>query len=443
MAPIIDRKEISSLKPGRFGSRPILAVTIVIVLMIGAAAGLMIRIGDNGESLAPDVPAGEPPRILFTTHAPILISDNGGFTNASGVVWGSGTASDPYIIADWQINASSAHGIEIMGTDAYFVITTCYIHDGEMGSYYGVRLEDVSNGTVIDNMLSKNMFGLRLHSSNNITIRDNLCTNNRIGAFIQNSDWNVMDNNTCTLNFEGIVLDDGSDGNIVSNNNCSGNSDDCIFVDNAKNNTVAGNNCSNSNYGIIVTESSWNNTLVSNICSSNNYDGMYLYKSSNNTLDSNNCSSNGNWGIQIDWSTSNVLLRNQLCGNLQYGVYIYSTSTSNVIFNNTFVGNNGAGSTYDPDHAQAYDEVPGNWWNSTDGYGNYWSDWTSPDDVPPYGIVDLPYEIGGDAGAKDNFPLTTMPEPIPEFGSSLVLLSVVILIATIVIGLMRVSEKRP
>jgi len=57
-----------------------------------------------------------------------------------------------------------------------------------------------------------------------------------------------------------------------------------------------------------------------------------------------------------------------------------------------------------------------NWWNSTDGYGNWWSDWQSPDNATPYGIVDLPYNISGSAGAKDSYPLTTPQAPIPEFG---------------------------
>ncbi|MCX8173788.1 MAG: fibronectin type III domain-containing protein [Thermoplasmata archaeon] len=40
--------------------------------------------------------------------------------------------------------------------------------------------------------------------------------------------------------------------------------------------------------------------------------------------------------------------------------------------------------------------------------GNYWSDWQEPDNNYD-GIVDLPYEIAGDAGAKDYSPLTYIP----------------------------------
>ena len=44
-----------------------------------------------------------------------------------------------------------------------------------------------------------------------------------------------------------------------------------------------------------------------------------------------------------------------------------------------------------------------NRWNHS-GIGNYWSDWTTPDQDTD-GIVDFPYNISGTAGAKDYFPL--------------------------------------
>ena len=97
-------------------------------------------------------------------------------------------------------------------------------------------------------------------------------------------------------------------------------------------------------------------------------------------------------------------------------MYIYDASSSNIVFNNTFIGNNGAGSTYNSSHVQACDDGTNNWWNSTDGYGNYWSDWTSPD-VDMNGIVDVPYVLDGGSGAKDYYPLTTTPtQPIQSSG---------------------------
>src|SRR2546427_4540831 len=59
----------------------------------------------------------------YTPHSPIGIGGDTGFTAANGVTGGSGTASDPYIIAGWEINASpSFYAIAIANTRAPFVI---------------------------------------------------------------------------------------------------------------------------------------------------------------------------------------------------------------------------------------------------------------------------------------------------------------------------------
>lgn len=58
-----------------------------------------------------------------------------------------------------------------------------------------------------------------------------------------------------------------------------------------------------------------------------------------------------------------------------------------------------------------------NWRNSIDGYGNYWSDWTMPDDDHDR-MVDTPNELAGAAGTSGEYPRTTAVTPIPEFSSA-------------------------
>src|SRR2546425_9976290 len=60
----------------------------------------------------------------------IFIDGNGNFTPASGVVGGSGTPTDPLVIAGWTILASSGPGIQIRNTNAYFVIRDVAIRAG-------------------------------------------------------------------------------------------------------------------------------------------------------------------------------------------------------------------------------------------------------------------------------------------------------------------------
>ena len=66
-------------------------------------------------------------------HARILIDGNSQFTPGNGVVSGSGSAADPYIIANWEIDASAGDGIKVANTDAHFVIRNCAISGGIPG----------------------------------------------------------------------------------------------------------------------------------------------------------------------------------------------------------------------------------------------------------------------------------------------------------------------
>jgi len=133
-----------------------------------------------------------------------------------------------------------------------------------------------------------------------------------------------------------------------------------------------------------------------------------------------------------------------LCNNSNYGM-VLQPGFNNCIWNNTFIGNNGAGSIRDPAHLQAYDDGTNNWWNtsgSPHGYGNYWSDLTTPDTTPANGIVDSPYAIDGSAGAKDYYPLTTpspVPPVIPEF-SEIVIPIVGLMLFALIFGRAR---KKP
>ncbi len=415
---------IISVEPKRLYS---VAITIVFVLstMLASSVFLLSEMPDKSvpRELTHNNPA--PVRALATTpHDPILIDGNAGFTNASGVVSGSGTAFDPYMIADWDINASTAIGISIQSTDAYFTIRNCHIYGGLFAQpfvfYDGISLSNCVNGILESNNCSQGNCGISLYSSSNNTLVNNNCSGNfdyynqwssRLGILLDSSSYNTLCDNNCSNNEEGIRAYSSS-YNTLRENNCSSNNVTGIALEvNSNHNTLRDNTCnSNRGYGVVITFSSNDNAVSNSSCSLNNGAGMYFSFSSNN----------------------NEISSNQVFGNGWYGEYVWSGS-GNRFWNNTITNNNGAGSAYDPNHVQAFDRT-GNWWNSTDGYGNFWGDWTTPDLVPPFGIVDLPYDISGDAGAKDYYPLTSTPsEPIPEFGmfpfAVMVLLVAIVLIS--------------
>ena len=122
------------------------------------------------------------------------------------------------------------------------------------------------------------------------------------------------------------------------------------------------------------------------------------------------------YGIMLSYSCNdNTVLRNNCSDSTGYGLSIADTySSGNRITNNTLFRTNCSGEVYEVSHIQAYDGGVANLWNTSGliyNYGNYWSDWRTPDDVIPYGIVDYPYGISGAAGRSDCFPLTIPVAP--------------------------------
>lgn len=193
----------------------------------------------------------------------------------------------------------------------------------------------------------------------------------------------------------------------------------------SSNNTLLNNNCSSeSEWGMDLWFSD-NNTVADNACCLiKNYPyyyygddyGIILQYSDNNTLIGNNCSDNGYLGMNIADSCGNAISYNFLSKNFMYGIRFAAHSENNTVWNNTFYHNFGGSESYSIYHIQAADSGANNRWNTSNGYGNWWSDLTGPDNLPPYGIVDWPYNVSG-YDSKDYYPLTSLPVPpiIPEF----------------------------
>ena len=87
-----------------------------MILLIGTIIPLFELPNTSGDLINPSV---------LTQHNAIYIDGDSDFTSANGVVSGSGIKSDPYIIENWSISASNAHGILIENTNAFFKIRNC------------------------------------------------------------------------------------------------------------------------------------------------------------------------------------------------------------------------------------------------------------------------------------------------------------------------------
>jgi nitrous oxidase accessory protein NosD len=126
--------------------------------------------------------------------------------------------------------------------------------------------------------------------------------------------------------------------------------------------------------------------------------------------------------LNIADSCGNAISYNFLSHNNRNGVLIQTHSDNNTLWNNTFYHNSGGSESYSINHIQAADGGANNRWNSSDGYGNWWSDWQGRD-FDSDGIQDAPYNISaGYPDVKDYFPLSNVPAApmIPEFSDIMV-----------------------
>jgi len=497
----------------RIGDAKLLKIVIALSIAIGfSSASLLVVLTDtDGYPLHAGVSS-------YTYHAPINIDGNGGFTNASGVVWGSGTTSDPFIIEGWDIDRSEsadACGISILNTDSFFIIRGCNISSA-MSGLVGIRLANCANGILINNTLTGGTYGVKVDDANNLTAINNTCLG-ALGIFFFNCEDCAIMSNNCSPDFGGIYSSEAigivnSHNMIVTGNNMTSGGIRLIGVDDVEdftshkidasntingkpvfyckntsgfiypadsgqlliancsdavienmsltevsqgievsfssnitisqcdsnillfyssNSTIKNNSCFSYNWGGITLDSSnWNMILDNNITNnlegisaqgsndnvfcrnhifSNSYHGMGFYYSDRNEVFDNTIEDNGaSWagiGIRINAGSWNKIHNNSICNNAQMGVGIFNgdASQNNSIHGNSISNNNGAGRGYIASKAQAQDDGVNNKWDSQ-GRGNYWSDWTFPDD-DLNGIVDIPYIIPGTAGAQDDFPL--------------------------------------
>ena len=147
---------------------------------------------------------------LLTPHDPILIVGNADFTPENGVISGSGTVSDPFVIAGWDIDASAATGVEIRSTTAYYILRHMWIHSGTAIQPYlheGIKIENASNGRVERIESYDNTMDLFIRSSSNIVIVNNEFTNDFSGAVHLMSCSSIeFYNNTFVTSTGGIVV---------------------------------------------------------------------------------------------------------------------------------------------------------------------------------------------------------------------------------------------
>ena len=216
--------------------------------------------------------------IMYSPHDPIYIHGNDNFTSENGVTGGIGTSYDPYVIKDWEINASSQHGITIRNVNMYFTIRGCYVHAGGTNKD-GIVFKNVTNGKIEDTIIKDNRYGIIFRQQDYPW---------------ENSSYNIIKNNTIT--------DNTKDGIHFEHTLSSYHSDNLIFL-----NTISGNN-----QGIFMVMSAYNHIFSNNIISNSEWGvnlTMCMGGGENNKVYHNNFVGNNNengqgcawWTLGNDW----------------------------------------------------------------------------------------------------------------------------------------------
>lgn len=150
--------------------------SVLIGRWIGIILGLSILAGWYGTAVGQA--CGEVG--CWELREPIYIYGNAGFTYEKGVVSGSGSQYDPYIIEGWRIVAAGASfGINVEHTSKYFIIRNCII-EGASGA--GIRFYAVEKGSIDSCHLLRNERGILLENSRDNGIVSNLIADNHYGV---------------------------------------------------------------------------------------------------------------------------------------------------------------------------------------------------------------------------------------------------------------------
>ncbi len=124
----------------------------------------------------------------------IYIYGNDAFTCENGVIAGSGTAVDPFVIEGWHIdNPSTDYGIYLDHTTAHVVIRECLV---ERAQAAGIYLNSAVNARIDDCQLSLN----------------------RRGIYFLNSRHNIVEATVIAQNHYGIVMAAWSRDNCITGN---------------------------------------------------------------------------------------------------------------------------------------------------------------------------------------------------------------------------------
>jgi len=294
-------------KQGYFKTLKVGKVILITAFLMTALSSSLMIFSDNGSA--------------YTSRSPIYIEGDSNFTVGNGVTGGSGTALDPFIISGWEINTSTANGIEIRNTTAHFSIQNVYIYSGTINNANdAIRLYNITSGRVNDTSISYYAtHGIYIENSDNCTIINNTLTGPPSGSFLQ----------------YGVMLQ-SSNNMVIAENNFSRVSSS-ISLYSSNDNGVYNNNFSTVGSGVVLSTAD-NITISGNYAWNMTQYGIAMWTATHVMVSGNNLSQNGYVGLGIYGSSSNVTIDGNNLSNCAYSIYTQSARDLTISNNNISSG---------------------------------------------------------------------------------------------------------
>ncbi len=169
-----------------------------------------------------------------------------------------------------------------------------------------------------------------------------------------------------------------------------------VYILNSSDISLVDNNIFGAFRECVKVESSTDINIVGNSINASTRTGMTLISTNDSNFSNNMIFNNGQHGINLSSSNGNTFTGNSISNNSRAGIFLaLSSNNNNEVYNNNFIDN------------LTWQVYMGGGQNNVFNLakpigGNYWNNWTTPDDDSD-GFVDVPYEFGG---GVDYFPWT-------------------------------------
>ena len=268
-------------------------------------------------------------------HEPITILGNSEFTEANGVVAGTGTAEDPYEIAGWEIEvpAGERYGVKIENTTAHIVLRGLVVRGANEQKGAAIRVAFASDVTIDSCAVSNSFNGVELVSSSDVTMRSTVIYVIAQGLAVTGesaADYRHDIDTTNQYNNSVIQYIYGADGVTISDLETAH-----LTIAGSRNVSVTGNNVSDGDgIQLAFVEDS---TVEGNIVYRSSWDGIRLFQCSRVTLRDNEMGNNRRAGMSLLLANDNVIQANRFLAN-DYGL-IVSASDGNVVEDNLAAAN--------------------------------------------------------------------------------------------------------